>query len=69
MNRVNLKKLKIQQSNEKWSKEQDIYLIENNHLVIEALSEKLNFTHEEIMERRQILGLIRRTKQLKKLQF
>lgn len=69
MNRVNLKKLKIQQSNEKWSKEQDIYLIENNHLAIEVLSEKLNFTHEEIMERRKILGLIRRAKQLKKLQF
>ena len=55
MNRVNLKKLKIQQSNEKWSKEQDIYLIENNHLAIEVLSETLNFTHEEIMERPQIL--------------
>lgn len=67
MNRVNLKKLKIQQSNEKWSKEQDIYLIENNHLVIEALSEKLNFTHEEIMERRKILGLLTRSRQLNKI--
>ena len=32
MNRVNIKKLKIQQSNERWSKEQDIYLIENKYL-------------------------------------
>lgn len=66
MNRVNLKKLKIQQSNEKWSKEQDIYLIENNHLAIEQLIEKLSFDADEIMERRKILGLLTRTRQLRK---
>ena len=53
MNRVNIKKLKIQQSNERWSKEQDIYLIENNHLAIEQLIEKLSFDADEIMERRK----------------
>ena len=66
MNRVNLKKLKIQQRKEKWSKEQDIYLIENNHLAIEQLIEKLSFDADEIMERRKILGLLTRTRQLRK---
>mgnify|MGYP003470740767 FL=1 len=66
MNRVNIKKLKIQQSNERWSKEQDIYLIENNHLAIEQLIEKLSFDADEIMERRKILGLLTRTRQLRK---
>lgn len=67
MNRVNIKKLKIQLSNEKWSKEQDIFLIENNHLEIEQLIEKLSFNADEIMERRKILGLLTRTRQLRKL--
>ncbi len=66
MNRVNIKKLKIQQSNERWSKEQDIYLIENNHLAIEQLIEKLSFDADKIMERRKILGLLTRTRQLRK---
>ena len=66
MNRVNIKKLKIQQSNERWSKEQDIYLIENNHLAIEQLIEKLSFDADEIMERRKILVLLTRTRQLRK---
>ena len=66
MNRVNIKKLKIQQRNERWSKEQDIYLIENNHLAIEQLIEKLSFDADEIMERRKILGLLTRTRQLRK---
>ena len=56
----------IQQSNERWSKEQDIYLIENNHLAIEQLIEKLSFDADEIMERRKILGLLTRTRQLRK---
>ena len=66
MNRVNIKKLKIQQSNERWSKEQAIYLIEYNHLAIEQLIEKLSFDADEIMERRKILGLLTRTRQLRK---
>ena len=40
MNRINLKQLKIQQSNERWSKEQDIFLIENNELPLDQLVEK-----------------------------
>ena len=66
MNRVDIKNLKIQQSNERWSKEQDIYLIENNHLAIEQLIEKLSFDADKIMERRKILGLLTRTRQLRK---
>mgnify|MGYP006998918936 FL=1 len=66
MNRLNIKKLKIQQSNERCSKEQYIYLIENNHLAIEQLIEKLSFDADEIMERRKILGLLTRTRQLRK---
>lgn len=67
MNRPNLKRLKIEMSNARWSKEQDIYLIEHNELPIEELVKNLGFDTEEIMERRKILGLIRRTRQLKRL--
>lgn len=66
MTRVNIKKLEIQLSNERWSKEQDIFLIEYNHLDLEQLSEALSFDADEIMQRRKILGLITRNKQLKK---
>lgn len=67
MNRINLKKLKIQQSNEKWSKEQDIFLIEHNDLPFVELSAQLGFDAEEITERRKILGLLTRSRQLNKI--
>ena len=69
MNRINLKQLKIQQSNERWSKEQDIFLIENNELPLDQLVEKLNFDADEIMDRRKILGLVTRSKQLRKFKM
>ena len=53
--------------NAQWSREQDIYLIEHNHLPMSQLREELPFSEEEIMARRKILGLMTRLKQMKRL--
>lgn len=53
--------------NSSWSTEQDIFLIENNHLSIDELVEILPFNSEEIIDRKGILGLIRREISLRKL--
>ncbi|NHB58562.1 hypothetical protein G9F32_11140 [Acinetobacter sp. 194] len=49
-----------------WSTEQDCYLIEHSLMSYEELKQVLPYSHEEIQERKEILGLIRRSKQLKK---
>jgi SUMO ligase MMS21 Smc5/6 complex component len=49
-----------------WTTEQDCYLIEHSLLGIEELQQVLPYTEDEIQERKEILGLIRRSKQLKK---
>ena len=56
---------KLQNSN--WSTEQDIFLIENNHLNIDELVEILPFNSEEIVDRKSVLGLIRREFSLRKI--
>jgi hypothetical protein len=53
--------------NPEWSTEQDIFLIENNHLSIDELVEILPFNSEEIIDRKGILGLIRREISLRKI--
>lgn len=50
-----------------WTTEQDIYLIEHNSLDLALLCEKLPYSADEILERKAVLGLIRREWQLKKL--
>ena len=54
--------------NSDWSTEQDIFLIENNHLTIDELVEILPFNSEEIIDRKGILGLIRREMALIKIE-
>ncbi|WOE40034.1 acyl-CoA thioesterase [Acinetobacter chinensis] len=54
--------------NTEWSTEQDIFLIENNHLTIDELVEILPFNSEEIIDRKGILGLIRREMALIKIE-
>ncbi|AXY56655.1 acyl-CoA thioesterase [Acinetobacter chinensis] len=53
--------------NSDWSTEQDIFLIENNHLSIEELVKILPFNDEEIVDRKNVLGLIRREISLRKI--
>ncbi|ANF81773.1 hypothetical protein A3K93_05950 [Acinetobacter sp. NCu2D-2] len=52
---------------ENWTQAHDIYLIEHNHLELDVLAEHLPFGKDEIMARRKALGLVRRMRQLKKL--
>lgn len=40
--------------NSSWSTEQDIFLIENNHLSIDELVEILPFNGEEIVDRKSV---------------
>ncbi len=64
-NRLKQHRHKIDQ--EKWSTDQDCLLIENNQLPIDQLCEMLSYTKDEILKRKQILGLTRRDFSLKKL--
>lgn len=52
---------------ENWTPQHDSYLIENNHLDMDVLTRNLPFNAEEIMGRRKVLGLVTRSKQMKKL--
>lgn len=67
MSRPDPKKFLAQLQQARWSREQDIYLIEHNHVPMSQLMEKLPFNEEEIMARRKVLGLMTRLKQIKKL--
>ncbi|KYQ73218.1 acyl-CoA thioesterase [Acinetobacter pragensis] len=49
-----------------WTTEQDIYLIENSTLDISQLCIQLAFTEEQIIERKEVLGLIRRERQMRR---
>ncbi|WWP42733.1 acyl-CoA thioesterase [Acinetobacter sp. KS-LM10] len=51
----------------RWSTAQDSYLIENSTLADQELQLQLPFSLDEINERKEILGLIRRRRQLRKL--
>lgn len=50
-----------------WDTAQDSYLIENSTLTDEVLQQQLPFSLDEINERKEVLGLIRRRRQLRKL--
>ena len=64
--RIKPQKKSVQFENSKWTVEQDIYLIEHSDLTIADLQTVLHFSEDEIQERKACLGLIRRTKQLRK---
>jgi hypothetical protein len=49
-----------------WSTDQDCFLIENSSLPIELLVDSLSFTEDEILERKILLGLVRRHRQMMK---
>ena len=49
-----------------WTTEQDSFLIENSSMLIDDLKEHLPFTEDEIINRKEVLGLTRRQKQLRK---
>jgi len=49
-----------------WSTDQDCFLIENSSLPIELLIDSLSFTEDEILERKILLGLVRRHRQMMK---
>lgn len=49
-----------------WTTDQDCYLIENSTLPIESLVDHLPFSDEEIRKRKEILGLVRRQRQMMK---
>jgi len=49
-----------------WTTEQDVFLIENDSMAIIDLREFLPFSEEEILNRKKILGLLKRSKQMKK---
>ena len=48
-----------------WTIEQDIYLIENSALNLNELRKHLPNTEDQIRQRKQILGLIRRERQMR----
>lgn len=52
-----------------WTTEQDCYLIEHSSLTIEELTNDLPYSMDEIHERKEILGLVRRKKQLRKFEI
>ncbi|WP_045435684.1 hypothetical protein [Acinetobacter calcoaceticus] len=55
----------IESTTSNWTTEQDCFLIENNSLPIQELTEHLPFSEEEIRVRRSVLGLMRRDKKMK----
>ena len=48
-----------------WTIEEDIYLIENSALNLNELCKHLPYTEDQIRQRKQILGLIRRERQMR----
>ena len=52
--------------NTNWSTDQDCYLIENSTQVMSVLLSNLPFSEDEIRQRKEALGLVRRQKQMMK---
>ena len=50
-----------------WTVEMDAILIENSGVDIQVLEQLLNVEEIEIQERKKILGLIKRNRQLRKI--
>lgn len=51
-----------------WTTDQDIYLIENSSIEMSILCANLPFSEDQIMERKKILGLVRRDRQMRNFQ-
>lgn len=49
-----------------WTTDQDCYLIEHGSMSIDELSNNLPYSEAEIMARKDMLGLIRRSRQMRK---
>ena len=49
---------------EPWTTAQDVYLIEHADLTIEQLQQQLPYTQDQIIQRKQALGLVRRQRQM-----
>ncbi|WP_312970870.1 acyl-CoA thioesterase [Acinetobacter gerneri] len=49
-----------------WTTEQDCYLIEHSSMSIEDLIVELPYSEDEIMARKEVLGLVRRARQMRK---
>lgn len=52
-----------------WSTEQDAELIEHADLAMPELILRLGFCEEDILQRKEILGLNRRARQIQRLYF
>ncbi|KAF1027445.1 MAG: hypothetical protein GAK29_00690 [Acinetobacter bereziniae] len=52
--------------NTNWSTDQDCYLIENSTQQMSVLLSNLPFSEDEIRQRKEVLGLVRRQKQMMK---
>lgn len=57
---------KIEYPDSKWTVEQDSFLIENSSLSNDDLIKNLPYSDEEIRERKELLGLIRRQRQMRR---
>jgi len=57
---------KSEHINSNLTTEQDSFLIENSSMPIEGLINQLPFTEDEIINRKELLGLNKRQKQLRK---
>ena len=64
MNRRTRKPLEVATTS--WTTEQDGYLIENHSLTFAELRINLPFTDDQIIQRKEILGLSRRERQLRR---
>ncbi|WP_081408380.1 hypothetical protein [Acinetobacter sp. SFB] len=64
MNRRSRKQL---EATTHWTTEQDSYLIENHLLTFAELRIKLPFTDDQIVQRKKLLGLLRRERQLQRI--
>ncbi|WP_180057138.1 MULTISPECIES: acyl-CoA thioesterase [unclassified Acinetobacter] len=52
-----------------WTTEQDYYLIENSTIPLAQLMNVLNFSEDEIHQRKEILGLYRRERQIQRMKI
>ncbi|UIJ74587.1 acyl-CoA thioesterase [Acinetobacter sp. SH20PTE14] len=60
---------KLTVSNVIWSTEQDAVLIEHADLAMSELIQRLGFSEEDILQRKEVLGLNRRARQIQRLYF
>lgn len=60
---------KLTVSNVVWSTEQDAVLIEHADLAMSELIQRLGFSEEDILQRKEVLGLNRRARQIQRLYF